>query len=70
MAQNCSAPVKVWRHPETFCRSLIIADLALCGVVIERNTRIPGEAQVVVLTVEQAMGQGVVGAHQLRRRGR
>src|SRR3954463_10947500 len=39
--------------------------LAFGGVVVEGHPRIDGEPQVVVLTVEQAPGQGVVLAHHL-----
>ena len=35
------------------------------GIIVERDPRVTGEPQVVVLAVDQTPGQGVVFAHQL-----
>lgn len=61
MAQNCWAPVRVRRNPETFCRSLTHPDFSLRGVVrVERDLWVDSEPQVVVLAVDQAPGQGML----------
>lgn len=51
-------------QPDTFWRSLIIADVAFGSVVVRRYSPVSGETQVIVLTVKQTAGQRVVFAHQ------
>jgi hypothetical protein len=62
IAQNCMAPVRVWRQPEIFWRSLIrrMSRSSSCRRVVYANL---GEAEVVV-PVEEPACERFVLAHQ------
>lgn len=70
MRQNCSAPVRVRRQPETFCRYLDHPYFAFGRVVVERNPRVHGEPQVIIVPLQQAAGEGVVSFLQVGGAGR
>ena len=57
------APVRVRRQPEIFCLSLTMR-MSRSAVIISGYPPIGGEAEVVVLAVEQPAGERVVLAHQ------
>ena len=55
--------------PGDFLSQFDHPDFSLGGVVVEGAPRVGGEPQVVVLTVDQAAGQGVVFGYQLAHPG-
>src|ERR1039457_3381273 len=70
MAQNCRAPVRVRRHPDTFCRSLTMRISRSDPLLSRGYPEVEGKPEVVVLAAGQPPGQGVVLLHQLPGPGR